>query len=182
MHSKYSIRLRGMCSIFIIMSLFVLSGCSFVTDSMTNDEEILHVSGNIYEIIDVDRRGIFGSEKSLIEGVVNMANKFAESRNKAANPLAARVHRVGIAADWAWFYYKFELVDKNTPEAFRTLTDITIVRDPRLSAEFWVNRNNPETETKNVSDEILKLDELRKKGLLTDDEFATQKKKLLESR
>jgi hypothetical protein len=164
--------------VLIVMSFFILSGCAGVTDSIP-DEKILHISGNIYEIIDVDKRGIFGSEASLINGVVNQADEFAETKSKVANPLAARIHRVGIMGDWAWFYYKFALIDKNTPDAYRKLTDITVERDARLSAEFYINRHK--TEIKSVSEEIIKLDELRKKGLLTDAEFTAQKKKLLEN-
>ena len=164
--------------IFLAMSLFIVSGCASVVDSIP-DEQILNISGNVYEIIDVDKRGIFGSESSLIDGVVNQANEFAETKNQVANPLAARIHRVGILGDWAWFYYKFALVDKNTPDSFRKLTDITIERDARLSTEFYINRHK--TEVKSVSEEIVKLDELRKKGLLTDAEFTAQKKRLLEN-
>lgn len=174
----FSINYKNIIGIFIAMSLFMLSGCASVVDSIP-DEQILNVSGNVYEIIDVDKRGIFGSESSLIDGVVNQANEFAETKSKVANPLAARIHRVGILGDWAWFCYKFALVDKNTPDSFRKLTDITIERDARLSTEFYINRHK--TEIKSVSEEIIKLDELRKKGLLTDAEFTAQKKKLLEN-
>lgn len=171
---KYSI----INSIILTIFVFGFSGCASVTDSIP-DEQILHISGDTYEIIDVDKRGIFGSEASLIEGVVDQANEFAETKGKVANPLAARIHRVGILADWAWFYYKFALVNKNTPDAYRKLTDITIERDARLSAEFYINRHK--TEIKSISEEIIKLDELRKKGLLTDAEFSAQKKRLLEN-
>ncbi|WP_306534976.1 SHOCT domain-containing protein [Geobacter sp.] len=165
-------------NIVLMSVLLVFSGCASVTDSIP-DEQILHVSGNIYEVMDVDKRGIFGSEASLIDGVVDQANEFATTKDKVANPLAARIHRVGILGDWAWFYYKFALVDKNTPDAYRKLTDITIERDARLSTEFYINRHK--TEMRSVSEEIIKLDELRKKGLLTDAEFLAQKKRLLEN-
>lgn len=156
--------------------ILFLTSCATVMDQVP-DEEVLNISNNIYEILDVDRRGIFGSESSLINGVVSQANKFAEKKDKVASPLSARIHRVGVLGDWAWFYYKFMLVDKNSPEAYRNLTDITIERDPRLSSEFFLNRNK--TENKSVYDEIFKLDELRRKGLLTDSEFEEQKSHIL---
>lgn len=161
---------------FILLFVLFLTSCASVMDQVP-DEEVLNISDNIYEILDVDRRGIFGSESSLINGVVLKANKFAETKDKSASPLSARIHRVGILGDWAWFYYKFILVDKNSPESYRNLTDITIERDPRLSTEFFLNRNK--IENKSVYDEILKLDELRKKGLLTDSEFEEQKNRFL---
>ena len=38
------------------------------------------------------------------------------------------------------------------------------------------------TPTKDVYSELMKLDELRKKGILTEEEFQTQKKKVLEGK
>jgi Short C-terminal domain len=171
-----NLRYRIVSGIFLTMSILFFSGCATVTD-VVPDEQVLHVSENVYEIIDVDMRGIFGSESSLIDGVIDQANEFAESKGKAANPLSARIHRVGILADWAWFYYKFALVDKNTPDAYRKLTDITIERDARLASEFYIDRHK--NEKTGVYEEIIKLDELRKKGLLSDSEFETQKSRIL---
>lgn len=172
---------RLLKKLFIIISvslpILLIYGCASVTDSIP-DEEILNITGNIYEIIDVDKRGIFGSESSLIDGVVTQVDDFAETKDKIASPLEARIHRVGILGDWAWFYYKFMLVDKNTPEAYKKLTDVTIERDARLSAEFYINRHKREIIS--VADEIVKLDELRKRGLLNDSEFEKLKIQLLE--
>lgn len=68
-------------------------------------------------------------------------------------------------------------MDKNTPDAYRKLTDITIERDARLASEFYINRHK--SEKVDAYDEIIKLDELRKKGLLTDSEFEVQKNRIL---
>jgi hypothetical protein len=162
-------------SAVLLVAVFV-SGCATVPDSVP-DEEILHVTGNFYELLDVDRRGIFGSEASLIDSVITQANSFAASKGKVASPVSARVHRVGILADWAWFYYKFELVDSNNPKAMRNITDIEIVRDARLANEFYVNRDRLDGSI--IYNELLQLEDLRKKGILTDDEFSKRKTLLL---
>lgn len=154
----------------------IISGCATVPDNVP-DEEVLHVDGSVYEILDVDRRGIFGSESSLIDSVVSQANEFAAAKGKVATPLMARIHRVGILADWAWFYYKFSLVEKGVPEANRKLDDIEIERDPRLAGEFYLSRHK--VGQKNSYDELIRLDELRKRGIITDAEFSHQKNLIL---
>jgi len=154
----------------------LLAACATVEES-TPDEEIMQVSGNVYELLDVDRRGIFGSESSLIATVVKQADDFAAAQGKVASPLAARIHRVGILGDWGWFYYKFALVDKGTPESQRNMTDITIERDARLARDFFVNRHKAEASS--PYDELLKLDDLRKRGVITEAEFNAQKTKIL---
>ncbi len=158
------------------------TACSTVTD-VVPDEEVLLISGNVYETLDVDYRGIFGSEDSLKEAVFGRADKFAKAQGKVASPLEARIHRVGVTADWAWFYYKFKLVDPGTPDAYRNITDIKIVRDPRLASEFYAERHQVEvaSKTTDVSAEIRALDQLRKEGLITDAEFEDQKAKVLGS-
>lgn len=174
--NKIHMRPNLILSYALLLASVLFSGCATVPDSVP-DEEILHVTGNVYELLDVDRRGIFGSEASLIDSVITQANSFAASKGKVASPISARVHRVGILADWAWFYYKFELVDSNDLKAMRNLTDIEIVRDARLANEFYVNRDRLDKST--IYNELLQLDELKKKGILTDDEFSKRKNILL---
>ena len=62
-------------SLSIVAAL--ISGCSSVTD-VVPDEKVLNVNGNTYEILDVDYRGIFGSENSLKSSVIAQADKFLE--------------------------------------------------------------------------------------------------------
>ena len=64
------------CSIktIAISISILLTGCATVTD-VVPDEKILNVTGNTYEIIDVDYRGIFGSENTLKSSVLTKADK-----------------------------------------------------------------------------------------------------------
>jgi len=151
------------------------------------DEEVTHVSGNVYELMDVDYRGIFGGAESLINSVYSQADKFAREQGKVASPVAARLHRVGWGLnadeDWGWFYYKFALVDPGTPEAMKNASDFGFVRDNRYAFIFYPNRHQIQDNTKqaDIYGEIRKLDELRKDGLLTDEEFEANKKRVLDS-
>nr|WP_321271864.1 SHOCT domain-containing protein [uncultured Tolumonas sp.] len=168
-------------SLSIVAAL--ISGCSSVTD-VVPDEKVLNVNGNTYEILDVDYRGIFGSENSLKSSVITQADKFAKSQGMVASPLSARIHRVGILGDWAWFYYKFNLVSPGTPDSYRNFTDIKIIRDARLAPEFYSERNqiNEGEEKKDIYSEIKKLDSLRKEGLITNEEFESKKQQILSSK
>lgn len=165
---------------WIIATMFTvvlsLSGCSTVT-TYAPSTGVAQVSENVYEIMDVDYRGIFGSEESLIKRNVEQAETFASARNKVAVPVLARIHRVGVLADWAWFYYRFSLAAPSSPEAMRKFADIVVERDARLSDEFYRNRSKEGAIT--VYDEILKIEELRKRGIITESEFQQQKTKLL---
>lgn len=149
------------------------------------DTGIILISKNTYEIMDTDYRGIFGSEKSLINRNLEKVNKFALEKNMIAIPIESRIHRVGISADWAWFYYKFKLVTPSSPEANIKFTDITTERDARLSAEFYKQRNRtPTTKATSIKhtskyEELLRLNELKEKGILTEAEFIQEKEKLL---
>jgi hypothetical protein len=167
--------MRCFLGIIFIVAL-ALTGCAAVTTSVPN-EGVEEVSENTYEIMDVDYRGVFGSEESLIRGNVKKSTAFASSHNKVAVPIKARIHRIGIMGDWAWFYYKFSLVDPGSPESIRKFEDIVVERDARLSDEFYQNRHKEDAT--NVYDDLLKLDELRKKGIISESEFQQQKTKIL---
>lgn len=173
--------IRSIKTIAISISI-LLTGCATVTD-VVPDEKILNVTGNTYEIIDVDYRGIFGSENTLKSSVLTKADKFAKSKGMVASPISARIHRVGILADWAWFYYKFDIVAPGSPESYRNMTDIKIVRDARLASEFYTERNQASEaiEQHDVYSEIKNLDKLRKEGLITSEEFESKKKQILKS-
>ena len=85
---------------------------------------------------------------------------------------------------FATFQYQFRLVDASDPAAQR----VTLTRQPDILVES-TNRStadvNVRTQSSPSSDlyaELIKLDDLRKRGILTEAEFEAQKKKLLEQR
>ncbi len=160
----------------IVVVTLGLGGCAGVTTSVPSTS-VVQVSEDIYEIMDVDYRGIFGSEASLKERNFQQAVAFASERNKVAVPILARIHRVGIMGDWAWFYYKFSLAAPDSPEATRKFADIIVERDARLSEEFYKSRQKEGSVT--AYDDLLKLDDLKKRGVITESEFQQQKTKLL---
>ena len=53
------------------------------------------------------------------------------------------------------------------------------ILDFKAKKDEAVNEEQPSKENESVADELIKLNELKEKGLLTEEEFNEQKKKLL---
>jgi len=160
----------------LLTILLCLTGCM--------NPGIVQLSPDTYMLSRDDHRGIFGNKNSLKAGVIRDANNFAKRQGKVAIAISTQEHPVGILGDWASFEYQFRVVDKDDPEAQqRTFlsprANVVIEKTEKISADI---------RTKDVTDkqpdlytELVKLDELRKKGLITDAEYDSQKLKLLNS-
>jgi len=141
---------------------------------------IVKLSPDTYMLSRADRAGIFGNSAALKAGVIKDANEFAESQGKVAIPLQSHETPV-YPGHFATFEYQFRVVDKNDPEAKRTSlvprADVVVEKTEKISADV---RTKDDSEKKSdLYTEILKLDDLRKKGLITDAEFESQKQRLL---
>jgi hypothetical protein len=72
------------------------------------------------------------------------------------------------------------VVDKNDTEAKRTAlmprADVVVEKSEKITADI----NSKEPRASDLYTELMKLDDLRKKGIITADEFAVQKRRLLE--
>jgi hypothetical protein len=73
------------------------------------------------------------------------------------------------------------VVDKNDPEARRTsLTpapDLTINKTEKVNVD--IKSKDLTAKDKDVYTELIRLDDLRNRGIITEEEFQTLKKKLL---
>ena len=149
------------------------------------------VSQNVFQLFREEHGGVFGGDPSLQRQVVEEANEFAQKRDMIAVPIEARLHPTGSAGDWGWCYYKFELVAKGDGRVSKSAYEISFEKDARMTDQFFKAKEAtakpaslPGTSSpaapKNTYDELIKLDELRKKGILTEEEFQAQKKRLLQ--
>ncbi len=148
---------------------------------------IVKLSPDTYMLSRMDHGGIFGNAARLKAGVIRDANAFAESQGKVAIPLATQEMPMvpggyGHVGTFASVEYQFRVVDKNDPEARRTslvpLPDVVIDKTETISADIRgkdITEKQPDLYT-----ELMKLEELRKNKILTEEEFQTQKKLLLE--
>ena len=160
-----------------ITSVLAITACA--------SAEIVPMGTDTYMISQTSAGGIFTNMGTLKSEVIQRANAFAESKGKVAVPIAAR-EQPPFPGRMPNYEYQFRLVDKNDPRA----SGGGLIKTPDMVIE---NRNQapavivnpPAKESVRASDvytELLKLDDLRKKGIITEAEFEAQKKKLLEGR
>ena len=159
--------------ILIVLAL-ALSGCF--------SSNIVKLSPDTYMIRVEDHGGIFAFNRGKLKSsAIQQANDFAASKGKVAIPIAMNEHPVGVLGDWAAVEYQFRVVLKDDPEAKRTsLTpspNIVIENKSKISGD--IETKDKTERTKDVYIELIKLDDLRKKGIITEEEFEAQKKKIL---
>ena len=162
-----------MKNIVIVVCIF-LAGCA--------NPGIVQVSPDTYLLSREDHAGIFGSASSLKAGVIADANAFAASQGKIAIPISTNEKPVGrTPGSWAKFDYQFRVVDQTDAEARRTSlvprADFVIEKTEKISADIRTKDTTPTT--KDTYSELIKLDDLRKRGILSDAEFNEQKRNLL---
>ena len=158
----------------ITLLSIILFGCA--------NPGIVQLSPDTYLLSREDHAGVFGSSSSLKSGVISDANAFAESQGKIAIPISTNEKPVGnTPGSWAKFDYQFRVVDKNDPEAKRTslkpLANLVIEKTEKINADIRTTDNS--VKTKDVYTQLIQLDDLHKRGILTDAEYDSQKQKIL---
>jgi len=146
--------------------------------------EIVPVSPDTYILYREDHAGIFGSFASLKAGVIQDANAFAAKIGKIAIPISTKEKPLGGGpGQWASFEYQFRVVDKDDPETRRTSInprpDFVVENKKNITADIKIKDQTDKP--KDIYTELSKLDDLRKRGIITESEFETQKRKLLNS-
>jgi len=170
---------RGMVMRKLLLILAVLAVLVFMPISVSAAEpEIVQISPDTYLIISRSR-SIFGNIAKIKTSVLKQAHRFAESQGKVAIPISDKTTTVeeGLPT----YEYQFRLVDADSPNAKGTgigSSPDAIVESRKIySGELTVNEDS---ESKpDLYTELIKLDDLRKKGVLSDEEFEEQKKRLL---
>lgn len=150
----------------LAIALFVSIGCC---SGGCANPGIVQVSPDTYRLARDDHAGVFGNRHSLAAGVIRDANAFAESKGKVAIPVSQTDKPVGVLGDWASYEYVFKLVDKDDPAA----------KERAFTSSTHTVIELAKPEKPDLYSELLKLDDLRRKGLITDAEFEAQKQKLL---
>ena len=157
------------------LSIAALSGCA--------NQGIVKRSPDTYMLARADRGGVFGNPAAMKSEVIQEANAFAESMGKIAVPITANEAPIGLGR-LATFEYQFRVVDKNDPEArgaaLVSRSNTFIEKSDKNSED--VKKNGQTERSKDVYADLIKLDDLRKRGILTEAEFEAQKRKLLEGK
>ena len=156
--------------ILLIVYILLLTACA--------NPGVVRLSPDTYMLYREDHAGIFGSSSSLKAGVIEDANAFAAKQNKVAIPISSNFKPMGGGpAQWASFEYQFSVVDKNDPLVRRTAlkprADIVIKKDEKNTTSINIKSS------KDMYSKLIRLEDLRKKGILSKEEFEEQKKKIL---
>jgi hypothetical protein len=165
-------QLRLVFLIGVISLVTVVTGCF--------NPKIVKVAPDTYLLSRVDHAGMFGNTSAMKVDVIREANEFAESQGKIAIPVSLN-ETPGWPTHFATCDYQFRLVDKSDPEARR----INLFLQPSVEIEKTeketvdVRTKDQTDHQKDIYSELIKLDDLRKRGILSETEFEAQKKKLL---
>lgn len=154
--SQRSHRLRFAAPVFllIVASTLVFTGCA-------TSSNIVQLSPDTYQVSVKGGNGSVLKEPDHKARAVSEAMEFAAARGKAALPITLRSRSYGLFEDLVTVEYQFRLVDKNDPQLKR-------------------NEPKPDEPPKvNIYVELDKLEDLRKRGIITQAEFVAEKQKLL---
>lgn len=152
-------------TMFIAAGAFgLLAGCA--------NPGIVKVSDNTYILSKEDHAGMFGNAAKLQADVISQANAFAESQGKVAVGVSTQMSPAGPGR-FAQFTYEFRVVDKNSAMAQNGMLV------PRADVVVQ-NQQAPAPQPQQDSyTQLLKLKDLLDKGIITQDEYNAQKKKIL---
>ena len=158
---------------FVLLAIAaILTGCA--------NPGIVRLSPDTYMLSRTDKGGIFGNASAMKADVIREASEFAEKQGKVAIPLSLNESPMW-PGHFASVEYQFRVVDQSDPEARRVnlvpRANVVIEKTEKTSVD--VKTKDQTEHRKDVYDELIKLDDLRKRGILSDAEFEAQKKKLL---
>ena len=143
------------------------------------EPDVLQISPDTYMITRTSKAGMFANMSKLKSKVIKQANDFAASQGKIVIPISERQRRPNPG--FPSYEYQFRIVDPDDPEAKRTALeagpDAVVQSNQNIDADVRVVDDSG-TKT-DLYTELIKLDDLRKKGIITDAEFEDLKKKLL---
>lgn len=164
---------RVLVSVAAAVGLASMLGCANPT--------IVQMSQDTYFLSRADHAGIFGNAAAMKADVLREAQEFAASKGKVVVPVTLNTTPNG-PGHFATVEYQFKLVEPGSPEAARsTMAPVPTTRiDSRVITTPAPAAPAPQAKP-DVYGELLKLDDLRKRGVLTDAEFEAQKRKLLGS-
>jgi hypothetical protein len=156
----------------LIPIFYFIQGC-------LSSHGVVPVSSDTYMIRVEDHAGIFAFNRGKMKGeALQRAKAFADSKNMDISPVEMKEHPVGILGDWAAVEYQFRLVPKGSEKG----SGGKLVRPADFISENTQNININKGGSDELYDKLLKLDDLKKRGIITEDEFQTEKQKLLQGR
>ena len=160
-----------------------IAALSFALQACVSNPGVVQLSPDTYIITRTDKAGIFGNAARMKADVIQEANDFAAAQGKVAIPISTHEKPMGTGpAQFATMEYQFRVVSKDDPEYGRATLlpgpDVVIQDDKTIDVTIDDKRQESEP-SKDVYTELLKLDDLRSRGILSEEEFQEQKRRLL---
>ena len=146
--------------------------------------DVVQMAPDTYSISRTDHGGIFGNAGKMRTKVIQEANDFAASKGKIAVMKYIHETPLVVAHNFASIEYTFWVLDKDDADARRISVhqeaNVRVQVDERTSP-----RDAPQSASApakpDLYTELTKLDDLHKRGILTDAEFEQQKQRILAS-
>lgn len=159
--------------LFLCFVVLLLVGCA--------SSGVVPLSQDTFTISKKSAAGVFVNLAKLQKTVVDEANLYAEERGKVA--VALDMQTVPAAQGrYPSVTYQFKLVDEASVEG-KHGRQSNIVLVERIKSDTAVSVENADAKTK-FSDaryeKLFQINELRKEGILTEEEFQAEKKKILD--
>lgn len=138
-------------------------------------DDVVQIAPDTYSISRIDHGGIFGKMKTK---VMKEAEEFAESKGKVAVMRHIQEEPLRVGQSFASIEYTFWVLDKSDADARRqdVHKEADQVSEQHMKVE--VKQDAP-AQKKDMYEQLIKLDDLHKRGILTDADFEQQKQKLL---
>ncbi len=142
--------------------------------------EIVSIGTDSYMIAQSSTGGVFKAMSSLKSEVIQRANEFAETKGKVAIPIAAK-ESPAYPGHMPSFEYQFRLVEKHDARAAGAglMPRADVVIENKVIATAPASVPEHAKVKPDLYAELVKLDDLRKKGLINEAEFLALKAKLL---
>ena len=141
---------------------------------------VVELSPGTYLVSKTDKAGIFGNASAMKAQAINEANAFARSKSKVAIPISTHDSPMGIG-HFASFDYQFKLVDPGSVEARPTplfqSPDVVVQNNEKSTVQ--IETKDTSTRRPDMYAQLLKLDDLHKRGILTNAEFDAEKARIL---
>lgn len=158
--------------ILVVTASTALSSCAI--------SEIVPIGTDSYMIAQTSAGGVFKAMSSLKSEVIQRANAFADTKGKIAIPIAAK-ESPAYPGHMPSFEYQFRLVEKTDARAAGAglIPRVDMVIENKVITSAPGNLTENGSAKPDLYGELVKLDDLRKKGIINESEFQAQKTKLL---
>ena len=162
---------RLFASAALVLGIFAATGHGKETDG------IVALGDDTYALTRTASTGWARDTGKLKARALEEAAQFCAKRNKEMKVLSTTTDKPSVPLmGIAYAKVVFKALDANDPE----LHEPVMATSPDGVTQVGTVAPHPKTKTDILYSDLTKLDELRKRGLLTEEEFQARRKKLLE--